>query len=402
MVWGGLPGCFWRGLGMLVTQVCGHMRILQGCRFPSRKFCLVSQIWMPPSGVFGRVLAGTRARQYRPTWWILSMAWAENTIEFRMNAKWTQFIIKCPNEERLLECCWVIETFICFIRRVNRPDPHHKKRKMLIEYWNEATLKVYVIYLQYSTHPLEAVLLTGVGPLLCHNHDPLIIKHRHWEHSDPGWMTTEKWGLTHTRTHAGTAHSERQQGCFTEILQFWGDIQEPFFFFYKQNIKYHCWYGHMYCWNGLLLVHPLRGSQCLTSPCKLFSQAPLRVPWLPGHQRCAAARSPSAAPQSSQQQTLDCPVEQRVSLSEENSLRKKPYHLLFGQISERKLFICTCLTGPTNPSRPVRLKGISPMGAPAWLTGITYRLAEESKVGLKYSQCSCHILQLKSLFTLGR
>lgn len=54
------------------------MRILQGCRFPSRKFCLVSQMWIPPSGVFGSVLAGTRARQYKPTWWILSMAWAEN------------------------------------------------------------------------------------------------------------------------------------------------------------------------------------------------------------------------------------------------------------------------------------------------------------------------------------
>lgn len=67
---------------MLVTQVCGHSRILQGCRFPSRKFCLVSQMWMPPRGVFGRVLAGTRARQYRPTWWILSMACKENGLLF--------------------------------------------------------------------------------------------------------------------------------------------------------------------------------------------------------------------------------------------------------------------------------------------------------------------------------
>lgn len=76
-VYSGLPGSFCRGLGMLVTQVCGHMRILQGCRFPSKKFCLVSQMWMPPRGVFGRVLAGTSARQYRPTWWILSMACTE-------------------------------------------------------------------------------------------------------------------------------------------------------------------------------------------------------------------------------------------------------------------------------------------------------------------------------------
>lgn len=58
-----LPGCFCRGLGRLVTHVCGHIRILQGCRLPSRKNCLVSEMWMPPRGVLGKVLAGTRARQ---------------------------------------------------------------------------------------------------------------------------------------------------------------------------------------------------------------------------------------------------------------------------------------------------------------------------------------------------
>lgn len=58
-----IPGCFWRGLGRLVTHVWGHMRMLQGCRLPSRKNCLVSEMWMPPRGVLGRVLAGTRARQ---------------------------------------------------------------------------------------------------------------------------------------------------------------------------------------------------------------------------------------------------------------------------------------------------------------------------------------------------
>ena len=81
VVYGGLPGCFCRGLGMLVTQVWGHSRMLQGCRFPSRKFCLVSQMWMPPRGVFGRVLAGTSARQYRPTWWMLSIACTGNNRE---------------------------------------------------------------------------------------------------------------------------------------------------------------------------------------------------------------------------------------------------------------------------------------------------------------------------------
>ena len=62
----------------MVTQVWGHMRMLQGCRFPSRKNCLASETWMPPRGVLGRVLAGTRARQYRPTWWMLSMAWGHS------------------------------------------------------------------------------------------------------------------------------------------------------------------------------------------------------------------------------------------------------------------------------------------------------------------------------------
>lgn len=70
-----LPGCFCLGLGRLVTHVCGHIRTLQGCKAPSRKRCLVSDIWMPPRGAFGSVLAGTRARQYTPTWWMLSMAW---------------------------------------------------------------------------------------------------------------------------------------------------------------------------------------------------------------------------------------------------------------------------------------------------------------------------------------
>lgn len=62
-----LPGCFCRGFGKFVTHVCGHMRMLHGCREPSRKSCLVWDIWIPPSGVFGNVLAGTRARQYTPT-----------------------------------------------------------------------------------------------------------------------------------------------------------------------------------------------------------------------------------------------------------------------------------------------------------------------------------------------
>lgn len=75
-----LPGCFWRGFGRFVTHVCGHMRMLQGCRLPSRNNCLASEMWMPPRGVLGSVLAGTRARQYRPTWWMLSMAWSQDQM----------------------------------------------------------------------------------------------------------------------------------------------------------------------------------------------------------------------------------------------------------------------------------------------------------------------------------
>ncbi len=69
-----VPGCFCLGLGRLVMQEWGHMRMLQGCRAPSRNICLVSDRWIPPRGVLGRVLAGTNARQYTPTWWIPSIA----------------------------------------------------------------------------------------------------------------------------------------------------------------------------------------------------------------------------------------------------------------------------------------------------------------------------------------
>ena len=42
-----------------------------------------------------------------------------------------------------------------------------------------------VIYLQHAAHPLEAVLLRGVGSLLGHHHDPLVPQHRHGEHGYP-------------------------------------------------------------------------------------------------------------------------------------------------------------------------------------------------------------------------
>lgn len=39
--------------------------------------------------------------------------------------------------------------------------------------------------LQHAAHPLEAVLLCGVGPLLCHDHNPLVVQHSHREHGYP-------------------------------------------------------------------------------------------------------------------------------------------------------------------------------------------------------------------------
>lgn len=69
-----VPGCFCLGFGRLVTHVWGHIRMLQGCRDPSRKCCLASDTWIPPRGVLGNVFAGTSAKQYKPTWWMLSIA----------------------------------------------------------------------------------------------------------------------------------------------------------------------------------------------------------------------------------------------------------------------------------------------------------------------------------------
>lgn len=50
-------------------------------------------------------------------------------------------------------------------------------------------------HLQHTAHPLEAVLLRGIRPLLRHQHDPVVMEHRHGEHCDPGGgeeaMTTQ-------------------------------------------------------------------------------------------------------------------------------------------------------------------------------------------------------------------
>lgn len=42
-----------------------------------------------------------------------------------------------------------------------------------------------MVYLKHPAHPLEAVFLTGVWPLLCHNNDPLVIENSDRKHGDP-------------------------------------------------------------------------------------------------------------------------------------------------------------------------------------------------------------------------
>ena len=61
------------------------------------------------------------------------------------------------------------------------------------------------VYLENTAHPLEAVLLRGIRPLLCHHHNPLIMEHRHREHRYPG--TQQNTGITTTMAdQIGRAH----------------------------------------------------------------------------------------------------------------------------------------------------------------------------------------------------
>lgn len=40
-------------------------------------------------------------------------------------------------------------------------------------------------HLQDAAHPLEAVFLRGIRPLLCHDNDPLVMQHTHRKHGYP-------------------------------------------------------------------------------------------------------------------------------------------------------------------------------------------------------------------------
>lgn len=46
-------------------------------------------------------------------------------------------------------------------------------------------MRLEMVYLKHPAHPLEAVFLTGIWPLLCHNNDPLVIENSDRKYSDP-------------------------------------------------------------------------------------------------------------------------------------------------------------------------------------------------------------------------
>lgn len=173
----GLPGCFCLGLGRLVTHVWGHIRTLQGCKAPSRKRCLVSDIWMPPRGALGSVLAGTRARQYTPTWWMLSMAW-----------KHIVFLVK-------------FEIHLLFYKHVNSKINQIKTKN--------------IEDLEDTAHPLEAVFLWGVWPLLCHHDDPLVVQYRHRKHCDPGEQSNTVTNWLSCSTRSANFHIFHAASSFT-------------------------------------------------------------------------------------------------------------------------------------------------------------------------------------------
>lgn len=68
-------------------------------------------------------------------------------------------------------------------------------------------------HLQHSAHPLETVLLGGVGPLLGHQDDPVVIQHRHGEHRDPGGGTRTHDHPQRTANGTQTLPLPQNGGC---------------------------------------------------------------------------------------------------------------------------------------------------------------------------------------------
>lgn len=129
--------------------------------------------------------------------------------------------------------------------------------------WTESTRLIHgLLHLQDAAHPLEAVFLGGVGPLLRHHHDPLVAQHRHRKHSDPEQSS----------------------------------VQEK-----KRRLRPSP--GRV--WDGGASVN----SCCLafTSPCTQTSWVPPPAPWQPRRRRCVSARWPPSARPSCPRQTPGCP-----------------------------------------------------------------------------------------------
>lgn len=72
-------------------------------------------------------------------------------------------------------------------------------------------------YLQDAAHPLEAVFLRGVRPLLCHDNDPLVVQHGHRKHSYPGKGNIKTW-LQRVGTECHVLCDRSGEFCFSGLL----------------------------------------------------------------------------------------------------------------------------------------------------------------------------------------
>lgn len=69
--------------------------------------------------------------------------------------------------------------------------------------------------LEDTAHPLEAVFLWGVWPLLCHYDDPLVVQYRHRKHCDPGEQSNTVTNWLSCSTRSANFHNFRAASSFT-------------------------------------------------------------------------------------------------------------------------------------------------------------------------------------------
>lgn len=92
-------------------------------------------------------------------------------FEERVCILFLQSVLNLAGKEAISELLWHKKWTLVKKEKLKRAGP-------FLSVWEE-------IYLQDAAHPLEAVLLRGVGSLLGHHHDPLVPQHRHREHRYP-------------------------------------------------------------------------------------------------------------------------------------------------------------------------------------------------------------------------